>query len=335
MTVLDEPLALEDAPRRVVVVRDRGDRIFRGIARTSGTMVLAIVSLIGLFLFFRAGLALRGSGLSFITTAEWEPDSGRFGIAAILSGTVMIALVALVVSLPIALGTSLYISEYAPRPLKKVLRSVVDLGAAIPSIVYGLWGAYFLSDPISGLARWLATYLSWIPFLKVIGGDPTDPLASRSFYQTSTFVAGIIVGLMVIPIASSVMREVFSQAPAGEREAALALGSTRWGMIRTVVIPFGMGGIIGGTMLGMGRALGETIAVYMILSQVFVIQPHILQKGGSSVAALIALRFGSSSAFGLSALMAAGLALFLVTLCINFGASIIVARGRSGASTEA
>ncbi len=326
---------LFDEPRELTVNRGRGDRIFRGIARSSGGTVLLIVSLVGLFLSVRAAQALREAGFSFITTADWQPQSSNFGIAAVLLGTIFIALVALAVALPLALGMALYISECAPRRLKKPLRSMVDLAAAVPSIVYGIWGVFFFREQVAGVSRWISTYLSWIPFLKVNGADPRDPLSSITFYTSSIFIAGIVVGLMVTPIACSVMREVFSQAPAGEREGALALGATRWGMIRTVVLPFGKGGIIGGTMLGLGRALGETIAVYMILSQVFVIQPRILESGGSSVAAMIALRFGSASEFGLSALMAAGLALFLVTLVVNFAASTVVARSRSGASTEA
>ena len=142
------------------------------------------------------------------------------------------------------------------------------------------------------------------------------------------------MALMVAPITTSVMREVFSQAPVGEREGAYALGATKWGMIRSVVLPFGKGGMIGGTMLGLGRALGETIAVFMIISPVFLIQPNILQNGTNSISALIALRYGEATPFGTSALMAAGLALFLITLVVNFIASSIVARSRSGASTD-
>lgn len=324
-----------DAPRVLTVNRGRGDRIFRGIARSSGGMVLAIIALVGLFLSVRAAQALNKAGFAFITTASWEPDANNFGIAAVLLGTIFIALVALLIALPLSLGMALYISEYAPSALKKGLRSIVDLAAAVPSIVYGAWGVYLLQNQVAPVSRWISTYLAWIPFFRVDGADPRDPLSSVTFYKSSTFIAGIVVGLMVTPIACSVMREVFSQAPAGEREGALALGATKWGMIRAVVIPFGRGGIIGGTMLALGRALGETIAVYLILSQVFIIQPHILQNGGSSVAAMIALRFGASSKFALSALMAAGLSLFVVTLIINFGASIIVSRSRSGASTEA
>jgi phosphate transport system permease protein len=240
------------------------------------------------------------------------------------------------VAVPLALGTALYISEYAPVKTKRTLISLVDLMAAVPSVVYGLWGLFFLQGHVAGVARWVTTYFGWIPFLRVDGFDKNDPLSSPAGTLTSsTFIAGLVVGLMVTPIATSVMREVFSQAPVGEREGALALGATRWGMIRSVVLPFGKGGIIGGTMLGLGRALGETITVYLILSPIFAIQPHILQLGGSSIAATIAGKYGAASAFGTSALFAAGLALFLVTLVVNFIAASIVQRSRSGAQSDA
>ncbi len=166
------------------------------------------------------------------------------------------------------------------------------------------------------------------------GANPHDPLQTPTVYTSSTFIAGLVVSLMVAPIVCSIVREVFSQAPVGEREGALALGATRWGMIRSVVLPYGRGGMIGGTMLGLGRALGETIGVYLIISPVFQIQPHILQNGTNSVSALIALRYGDASHFSISALMAAGLVLFLLTLAVNFGAATIVARSRSGAVSE-
>ncbi|MEW2396994.1 phosphate ABC transporter permease subunit PstC [Streptomyces sp. NPDC046862] len=311
------------------------DRLFRGALRGSGALVLLIMLLVGLFLTYRAFQALEVAGGSFLTTSAWEPDSHHFGIAAVLTGTVLIGVTAISIAVPLALGTALYISEYAPRKLKRTLVSLVDLMAAVPSVVFGLWGAFFLQGHVVGLSRWIATYFSWFPLFKVDGADPRDPLQTVTVYTSSTFIAGIVVALMVTPIACSVMRETFSQAPAGEREGALALGATRWGAIRAVVLPYGLGGVIGGTMLGLGRALGETIAVYMIISPVFAVQPHILQNGANSVSALIALRYGSASDFGMSALMAAGLALFLMTLVVNFIASSIAARGRSGTGTEA
>ncbi|MEV7683028.1 phosphate ABC transporter permease subunit PstC [Streptomyces sp. NPDC088341] len=324
-----------DEPRAIKRSAGLPDQLFRGLARGSGGVVLVIMLLVGTFLGYRAWEALRVAKGSFLTTSAWEPDSHHFGIAAVLTGTVLIGLVAIVIALPLAMGTALYISEYAPRRVRRTMVSLIDLMAAVPSVVYGLWGAFFLQSHIVGLSRWIATYFSWIPFFKVNGADPGDPLATTTVYTSSTFIAGIVVALMVTPIACSVMRETFFQAPVGEREGAYALGATRWGVIRTVVLPFGRGGVIGGTMLGLGRALGETIAVYMIISPAFVIQPRILENGTNSVSSLIALRYGSASDFGMSALMAAGLALFLMTLVVNFAASSIVARSRSGAGTEA
>ena len=314
-------------------MRDPADVAFRGIARGGGIIVLSIMSLVGVFLGFRALQALQVSGFSFLTEQAWEPDSGRFGIAAVIVGTILIAVVAIAIAVPLATGTALYITEYSPRKLRGFFIALVDIMAAIPSVVYGLWGFFFLQNNIVPVSKWISQTFGWIPIFAVDGADPNDPLSSITVYTSSTFIAGIVVAFMITPIITSIMREVFGQAPLGEREGALALGSTRWGMIRSVVLPFGRGGMIGGTMLGLGRALGETIAVYMIISPVFVIQPHILQNGASSVSALIALRYGEATEFGMSALMAAGLALFVMTLIVNFAASTIVARSRSGASS--
>jgi phosphate transport system permease protein len=322
-----------DTPRLLTTVRDPADVAFRGIARGGGIIVLSIMSLVGIFLGFRALQALQVSGFSFLTEQAWEPDSGKFGIAAVLVGTILIACVAIAIAVPLATGTALYITEYAPRKLRGFFIALVDIMAAIPSVVYGLWGFFFLQSNIVPISKWISQTFGWIPIFAVDGADPNDPLSSVTVYTSSTFIAGIVVAFMITPIITSIMREVFGQAPLGEREGALALGSTRWGMIKSVVLPFGRGGMIGGTMLGLGRALGETIAVYMIISPVFVIQPHILQNGASSVSALIALRYGEATQFGMSALMAAGLALFVMTLIVNFAASTIVARSRSGASS--
>ena len=321
-------------PRQLTTTRSQSDRLFRGGVSASGALVLLIMALVGIFLTIRALQALSQAGFSFITTQAWEPDGGNFGIAAVLSGTVLIALTAIFFAVPLSTGVALYISEYSPRKIRQTLISLVDLMAAVPSVVFGLWGFFFLQGQIIGLARWISTYFGWIPFFAVDGSDPDDPLSTATVFTSSTFIAGIVVALMVAPITTSVMREVFSQAPVGEREGAYALGATKWGMIRSVVLPFGKGGMIGGTMLGLGRALGETIAVFMIISPVFVFQPHILQNGTNSVSALIALRYGEATPFGTSALMAAGLALFIITLVVNFIASSIVSRSRSGAATD-
>lgn len=329
-TAADRPPVGEK--RSLLSRASRSDSTFKAITFTAGTTTVAIMLSVGLFLSLRASKALSVSGFSFLTEQQWSPDTHVFGIAAILFGTVTIAIVAMCVGVPLAIGTALLLSEIARGKVQSGLVSLVDLMAAVPSVVYGLWGAFFLQAAIIPVAQWISTYFAWIPIFAVTG-EKGQVLTDASAFTSSAFIAGIVVGLMVVPTQTSVMREAFSQAPIGEREGALALGSTRWGMIRTVVIPFGRGGIIGGVMLGLGRALGETIAVYMIISPVFVFNWEVLKSGTNSVSALIALRYGEASDFGLSALMAAGLVLFVITLIINFTASSIVARSRSGAES--
>lgn len=332
------PAPTEPAPasaRGLGAKADKGDSRFKRMTTASGLSVLALMVAVGVFLAVQAAQALSKVGAGFLTTSEWQPDRGEFGIAAVLIFTILIALVAVVIALPLSLGTALFITEVAPPRLRSTLVALVDLMAAVPSVVYGLWGAKLFQGWGVQFARWLSTWFGWIPIFEVNGADPSSPLSSATVYTASTFVAGMVVALMVMPIQCSVMREVFSQVPSGEREGAFALGSTRWGMIRIVSLPFGQGGIIGGTMLGLGRALGETIAVLLIISPVFDIKFNILEAGSNSVSSLIASRYSEASGFGLSALFAAGLALFLLTLGVNFVASIFIARSRSGADSEA
>ncbi|MDR1633390.1 MAG: phosphate ABC transporter permease subunit PstC [Bifidobacteriaceae bacterium] len=323
----------QDRPRRIKTMTGAADRVFKYGSHGAGLLVLVIMTLVGLFLAIRGGQAISQAGVQFWTEQDWEPNSGRFGIAAVLFGTVVIAVIAIAVALPLALGTATYISEYAPPSVKSLLVGVVDLMAAIPSVVYGLWGMFWLQGHLLPVAQWIATHFGWIPIFKVDRFDPRDPLATPTVFTASAFLAGLVVAMMVAPIACSVMREVFAQAPVGEREGALALGSSKWGMIRSVVYPFGRGGIIGGTMLGLGRALGETIAVYLVISPVYVINWQVLSTGSNSISSLIALHYGEASDFELSGLMAAGLALFVVTMLVNFGAGIIIQRSRSGESS--
>jgi phosphate transport system permease protein len=336
---IDEPSVVQGRAigrRRNLKARlDGSDRAFRAVARSGGIVVLVLLALVGTFLGYRAFQALHKAGWSFLTTQDWNPDGGGFGIAAVIVGTVLIAAVAVAVAVPLSIGTALYISEYAPRRIERGLVGVIDLMAAVPSVVYGLWGAFLLQWRVTSLSRWISDWFSWIPIFKVDGVPRHAVQPTATAYTSSTFIAGIVVGLMITPIACSIMREAYSQAPPGEREGAYALGATRWGMIRSVVLPFGRGAMIGGTMLGLGRALGETIAVVMIISPVFVIQLHVLQHGTSSVSSLIALRYSEATPFAVSALFAAGLALFALTLVVNFAAAVIVARSRSGALSEA
>jgi phosphate transport system permease protein len=330
----DPPSGAEPPEKRSLKsARLLSDLIFRRITFFAGTTTVGIMLAVGLFLSIRASDALQVAGISFLFEQEWSPETHQFGIAAVLFGTVTIAIIAMCVAVPIALGTSLLLAEIVTGRLRSFLISLVDLMAAVPSVVFGLWGLFFLQGNVIPVARWISTYFGWIPIFRV-SDSAGQTLTEASSFTSSAFIAGIVVGLMVVPTQTSVMREAFSQAPVGEREAALALGSTRWGMVRTVVLPFGRGGIIGGTMLGLGRALGETIAVYMIISPIFNINWQVLETGTNSVSSLIALRYGEASQFGLSALMAAGLVLFLITLIVNFTASSIVARSRSGAESD-
>lgn len=345
-TTLEPPVPVDgDRPRRVVERPTVADRSYRTVLLTGAVLVLAVMSIIGAFLAVRGAEALREAGWSFFTTATWNPGNGAFGIAALLVGTVLIGLTAILLAFPLALGTALFISEYAPPRLQRALVNLVDLMAAVPSVVFGLWGAYLLEDYIlvrgpqgEGLPRFLATYFSWLPMFEVQqAGEAVDagsPATTGTLYTGSVLIAGVVVALMVTPIACSIMREAFTQAPIGEREGAYALGATRWGMIRAVVLPFGVGGMIGGTMLGLGRALGETIAVFAVISVAFDVKIRVLENGTSTVASLIALRFGEATEFGISALMAAGLALFAMTLVVNFAAAAVIARSRSGAVSD-
>lgn len=323
----------DDTPRPVRRSLSVPDRIFRWGSTGIGAVVLGVTGAIGVFLGYQMVPTLRHYGLHFFTENQWNPQTNILGISQVLIGTVEVALVALFFAFPLALLTALYISEYSPSWFRGFLVSMIDLMAAIPSILYGVWGLFLIEPHALYLSRWINEYLGWIPLFHVVGGNPRAPVFSLNAYDSSPFIAGMIVSMMVLPLACAVMIGVFRQAPLSEREGAYALGSTRWGMVRTVVIPFGKGGAIGACMLGIGRALGETIAVLLIVSPIFKVNWHIAQTGGNSIAALIAGLWNSASPNQLSALMAAGLVLFAITLVVNSLAAVIIGRSRSGAAT--
>ena len=260
MTLTDFPPSgsylVTDVPREIDPGRSASDRAFRGSVRSIGILVLVITGSIGLFLGYQAIPTLRHYGFGFFTQSQWLPQLDKIGISAVLLGTFEVAAVAMVVSLPLGLLTALFISEYAPARAALDAGLAVDLMAAVPSIVYGLWGVFFLQPRAIYVARWLHQYLGWLPFFHV-DTDPNAASWAQTRYTASAFIAGLCVAMMVLPLATAIMTGVFRQAPIGEREAAYALGSTRWGMIRAVVLPFGRGGIIGGTMLGLGPGAGR------------------------------------------------------------------------------
>ena len=334
MTVTNAPVPApapaDDERRRAIVTRlSTGDRVFRGVLRMAGLAVLVITAGILAFLVLRAIPTFTAEGFGFFTTQSWFISTNQYGIAAILPFGILVALIALIIAVPVGIAAGLFISEYAPPGLRRSLIAITDLMAATPSIIVALFGFYFVMPRILGFEGWLAHHLAFIPVFKFTLAN------SSGNYATSTFIGGVLVAVLVVPIIASLSRQVFSQAPQGEREGAYALGATRWGMIRAVVLPYGRAGVIGASMLGLGRALGETIVVSFILTPVFLFNPRVLETGGNSITVMIANRIFGASPKEISALMAAGMVLFVLTIVINTIAAIVISRSRSGTSTSA
>lgn len=309
----------DDAPPEIQgsAVR-KGDRAFRGAAVAAGSGVLAVMAAIAVFLVWRSIPALTNDSVNFFTYQEWFPDDNppTFGIAALAFGTFMTAVIAMIIAVPIGVGAALFIAFYAPRKLAATMAFVMDVLAAVPSIIFGLWGLQFLMPNMFGLTKWLNDYLGFIPLFN----------NTQGIYTKSIFIASVVLAIMVLPTMSAITREVFTQVPQAHREAALALGATRWEMIRVAVFPFARPGMISGAMLALGRALGETIAVALILSALFTINWHITEPGGNTFAANIALKWNEAGPNGLSALIASGLVLFVITMVVNMLARWIIAR---------
>ena len=306
-------------------------RIFRGVVTLGGFTSLLILGLISLFLLYRGFSVLRSEGLGFITNYECVSSinsdgtvgevASTYGVGAMLAGTIVTAIIALVIGAPIAILAALYLAFYAPIRTRKFLVSVVDLMAAFPSILFGLLGLNVLMDQGIYVAELLNRYLGWIPIFQV-----PVPVFLRS-----PFIAGLVLAIMIIPIVTAVSREIFSQTPLDRIQAAYALGATKWAMIKTVAIPYGYSGVVGGAMLGLGRAMGETVAVFTVLNIVYRANFDILLGAGGNLASHIILKFGEASSEEIKALMAAGFVLFLLTLAVNLLADFIVARtGKRG-----
>lgn len=290
-------------------VRRPGDLFFSGASVGSAVLILLILAGVALFLVVEAIPAL---------TAPTEEISGGRGfwsyVAPLVFGTVVASLIAMVLATPIAVGIALFVSHYAPRRLGKSIGFVIDLLAAVPSVVFGMWGMAVFAPRLVPLFDWLEKYLGFVPLF-----------ADASSTGRTLFTASIVLAVMILPIITSVSREVFLQTPRLHEEAALALGATQWEMIRTAVLPFGMPGVIGGTMLGLGRALGETMAVAIILAP-GVFTWNLIGNGNSTIPAEIALNFPEAAGLRLSELIAAGLVLFVITLGVNLFARWIVDR---------
>jgi phosphate transport system permease protein len=317
------------SPREITTEPRRSDKVFRGLVTAGGLSSLVILGLIAVFLGYRGFEVIIKEGFGFITNSDWSVTldenanvvDSNFGLAAMLVGTILCALVAVVIALPISVFSALFLNFYAPDRLKRFLVALIDMMAAFPSILFGIWGFLVLMPTAEYWAKLIHKYLGWIPIF-----DLQVPV-----YTRSPFVAGVVLAIMIIPIITSVSREVFSQAPLDRIQAAYALGATRWAMIKAVVIPHGRNGVIGGAMLGLGRAMGETVAVFTVLNIVFQVNWQVLLGAGGNVASLIILKFGEANPYEIKALMAAGLVLFLLTLLVNAIANVIVkTTGKSG-----
>jgi phosphate transport system permease protein len=298
----------------------RGDRVFNRTITGLAFSALIILAGITVFLGAQTVPVLKDQGLSFLTSTIWDSlgTPPQYGIWGMLYGSILLSVIALVIAVPASLLLSIFMTFMAPKPLAKVMTNVIDLMAAIPSVIIGLWAFYILAPTAVGWQELMNQYLGWIPIFQNESGN----------FNGTPFIAGFVLAVMMIPIITSVTREVMGRTPPELINASEALGCSLWTMLRYVALPFGRGGIIGGIMLGLGRALGETIAVFFVLKLVFDVNYfHIIQSGGGSVATLIVSKFGDASGpFETQVLLAAGFFLFAGTLVVNVIANLIVKR---------
>jgi phosphate transport system permease protein len=322
-----EPAPLRTPPAerpsgvKLASISRTGDVLFRGLSGGSGVVIVALVAFVGIFLLVLALPALMQNQDNFLTSRSWvvAGDELRFGIAGLLWTTVLSSVLAMVMAVPVAIGVALFLTQYLPPRFAGPLSFVVDLLAAVPSIIFGLWGLTVLGPFLNPLGLWISDHLGFIPLF----APGTQP-------RNSVFVASVVLAIMILPIVTAISRDVFAQTPRDQIEAALALGATRWEVIRAAVLPYGRSGAISASMLGLGRALGETVAVLIILSQAApgsAFSPSIF-AGGETFASKIAnnaSEFDTPSKTG--AFIAAGLVLFVVTFVVNALARIIADRG--------
>ena len=296
--------------------RRLGDLVFANLTRGAGLTLLVALAGVGIFLTVE-GIPAFGAG-----PEDLKGHSNLLAyVAPLVFGTLLAAVIALLIAVPLALGVALAVSHYAPRRVATAIGYLVDLLAAVPSVVYGLWGIGYLGPKMIPIYDWLAAHLSWIPLF----AGPPSPTGR------TIFTASIVLAIMVLPIITAITREIFMQTPRLNEEAALALGATRWEMVRLAVLPYARSGIVSAAMLGLGRALGETMAVAMVLSASGVVTFNLISSTNpSTIAANIALTFQDASGAGRNALIASGLVLFVITFVVNFSARAIVTRYDTG-----
>lgn len=325
----EKPVGLGGDLRR----RGRGvaaDRAFSTASLVAGLLVLAILGLILVTTLKEAWPAFRYQGISFLTSDTWVPNDpdgpgpakAQFGTLAFIYGTLIVSVIALLIAVPISIGIALFLTESAPRRVRPAVTTVIDLLAAIPSVVFGLWGVLVVAPALVPIYQWLHDVTDKIPVVGSVLGVPVS--TGRSF-----MTAGVILAIMIIPIITSVTREVFATVPVADKHAALALGATRWEMIRGAVFPHSFGGLAGAIMLGLGRAMGETIAVSLLIGAAVEITPNLF-AGGNALASIIVQNFGDPGTFpGREALIGCGVVLFAITIVVNYGARLIVRRAET------
>ena len=302
-------------------LRARGgwaDRIFSWVALAAAALVLVVLSLIAITMTRRSWAALDLMGPDFFTSSRWAPPDKFFGAAAFIFGTLLSATIAVIIAVPVSIGIALFVTQVAPRWMRRPIVYVTDLLAVVPSVVFGLWGVLVFSGAIKGFYGWLHDTFGGIPVVGDVFGPPSA--SGRAF-----LTAGIILAIMIIPIVTSLSREVIDTVPIADREGALALGATRWEMIRGSVLPYSTGGLVGAVMLGLGRAMGETIAVALVIGSNAQITANVLASG-DSLPAVIANQWGEADEIQKSALIGLAVTLFVITLAVNLVANSIVQR---------
>jgi phosphate transport system permease protein len=314
------------APARISAKQRPADRIFRGSATFAGSLILVILAAVAIFLIAQSIPAFVVDP----SEIKGEPDSFWTYVWPLVFGTVWAAAIALVTAVPLAIGIALFISHYAPRRLAQGLGYIIDLLAAVPSVVFGLWGGGVLAPAIQPVYSWLAENASWIPLFAPASAEPGSGIATVSGTGRTILTVGIVLAVMILPIITALCREIFLQTPKLHEEAALALGATRWEMIRVAVLPFGRSGIVSAAMLGLGRALGETMAVAMVLSPAAIVSFVLTSsQNPATIASNIALNYPEAHGVGVNVLIATGLILFVITFIVNSVARGVVDRRKA------
>ncbi len=302
------------------------DRAFRGVALAAGCLVLAILALIAYAMISKAMPAFRHEGISFVTKDDWDQNLEHFGALAFIYGTVLTSFIAIVFAIPLSLGIALFTTELASKRLRAWITYVIDLLAAIPSVVYGYWALLVLANPAKGVYQHVADTLGSLPVLGRVFGEPV--------YGTSFMTAGLILAVMITPIITSLSRESLLTVSQDDKNAALAMGATRWEMLRAAVFPRVRSGLIGAVMLGLGRALGETIAVALVIGTSAKVTSHVFSTG-DAMPSVIAHNFGEATGLTRSALIGLGVVLFAITIVVNVIARLIANRTTSAAAVVA